>query len=112
MKAVLCKAYGPPDSLVVDEVPSPAAGPGEVVIAVKAASVNFPDVLIIQNLYQFKPPLPFSPGAEIAGVVSSVGPGVDGVTVGDRVFASPGWGGLAEKIAVGAGSLYWPPTGS
>jgi NADPH2:quinone reductase len=73
--------------------------------------VNFPDVLIIQNLYQFEPPLPFSPGAEIAGVVSSVGPGVDRVSVGDRVFASTGWGGLAEKIAVDARSLIPIPEG-
>src|SRR5438132_6948530 len=112
MRAVLCRAYGPPESLTVEEVDDPTAGDGQVVVDVKACAVNFPDVLIIQNLYQFEPPLPFSPGAEIAGVVSSVGPGVDGVTVGDRVFASPGWGGLAEKIAVDAGSLIPIPDGS
>jgi NADPH:quinone reductase len=111
MKAVLCKEFGPPESLVVEEVAEPAAGPQQVVVDVKACAVNFPDVLIIQNLYQFRPPLPFSPGAEIAGVVSAVGSGVDHVSIGDRVFASTGWGGLAEKIAVGADSLIPIPDG-
>jgi NADPH:quinone reductase len=109
MKAVLCREYGPPESLTVEEVDEPQAGDGQVVVDVKACAVNFPDVLIIQNLYQFKPPLPFSPGAEVAGVVSSVGAGVDGVTVGDRVLASTGWGGLAEQVAVGADSLIPVP---
>jgi NADPH2:quinone reductase len=109
MRAVLCREYGPPESLTVEEVDDPQAGDGQVVVDIKACAVNFPDVLIIQNLYQFKPPLPFSPGAEVAGVVSSVGPGVDGVSIGDRVLASTGWGGLAEKIAVGAGSLIPVP---
>ncbi len=72
MKAVLCKQFGPPESLVLEELPSPKPGAGEVVVTVKAASVNFPDVLIIQNKYQFKPPLPFSPGSELAGVVKEV----------------------------------------
>ena len=111
MRAVLCHEYGPPESLKVEDVDDPAAGDGQVVVDVKACAVNFPDVLIIQNLYQFKPPLPFSPGAEVAGVVSSVGPGVEGVSVGDRVFASTGWGGLAEKIAVDARSLIPIPDG-
>jgi NADPH2:quinone reductase len=111
MRAVLCRAYGPPESLTVEDVEDPTAGDGQVVVDVKACAVNFPDVLIIQNLYQFEPPLPFSPGAEIAGVVSSVGPGVDVVGVGDRVFASPGWGGLAEKIALDARALIPIPDG-
>jgi NADPH2:quinone reductase len=111
MRAVLCKEYGPPESLVVEDVDDPTPGDGQVVVDIKACAVNFPDVLMIQNLYQFEPPLPFSPGAEIAGVVSAVGSGVDGVTVGDRIFASPGWGGLAEKIVVGAGSLIPIPDG-
>jgi NADPH:quinone reductase len=112
MRAVLCKEYGPPESLVVEDVDDPTAGDDQVVVDVKACAVNFPDVLMIQNLYQFEPPLPFSPGAEIAGVVSSVGSGVDGCMVGDRVFASPGGGGrLAEKIAIGAGSLIPIPDG-
>ena len=79
MKAVLCKQFGPPESLVIEELPSPKAGAGEVVVSVKAASLNFPDVLIIQNKYQFKPPLPFSPGSELAGVVKEVGPDVTNV---------------------------------
>ena len=75
MKALLCKRHGLPDTLVVEEVPDPAPGEGEVVVDVKAAGVNFPDVLIIQNKYQFKPELPFAPGAEVAGLVSAVGAG-------------------------------------
>jgi NADPH2:quinone reductase len=74
MKAVLCKSYGPPESLVVEDIADPTPGPGEVVLSVKAASVNFPDVLIIENKYQVKPPLPFSPGCEAAGVVEQVHP--------------------------------------
>ena len=77
MKAVLCKAYGPPESLVIEDVPSPKADAGQVVISVKAAGVNFPDLLVIQNKYQFKPPLPFSPGGEVAGIVKEVGAKID-----------------------------------
>src|SRR5207244_11443704 len=106
MRAVLCRAYGPPESLTVEDVDDPSAGDGQVVVDVKACAVNFPDVLIIQNLYQFEPPLPFSPGAVIAGVVSSVEPAVVRVSVGGRVFASPGCGGLAEEIPLGARSLH------
>jgi NADPH:quinone reductase len=98
MRAVLCKAYGPPESLVVEDVPAPVAGAGEVVIRVHAASVNFPDVLIIENKYQLKPPLPFSPGSEVAGVVSSVGSGVTGHAPGDRVMAIVGYGAFAEEV--------------
>src|SRR5262249_1675596 len=111
MRAVMCRQYGPPESLTVEDVEEPTAKEGQVVVDVKACAVNFPDVLIIQNLYQFKPPLPFSPGAEIAGVVRSVGSDVEGVRVGDRVFASTGWGGLAEQIAVDARSLIPIPDG-
>jgi NADPH2:quinone reductase len=111
MRAILCKEYGPPESLVLEEVPDPDAKPGQVVIDVEACSVNFPDVLIIQNLYQFKPPLPFSPGAEVAGTVSAVGDGVTGLAVGDRVFASTGWGGLAEKVAAPAPACIPIPDG-
>ena len=98
MKAVLCKQFGPPESLVVEELPSPQAGAGEVVLAVKAASVNFPDVLIIQNKYQYKPPLPFSPGSELAGVVKEVGAGVTSVRPGDRVIAFTTYGAFAEEV--------------
>lgn len=100
MKAVLCKAYGPPDTLVVEDVPSPEPGEGQAMIEVHAASVNFPDVLIIENKYQFKPPLPFSPGGEVAGRVAKVGPGVTKVKVGDRVIGSCGAGGFVEEINV------------
>jgi NADPH2:quinone reductase len=105
MKAVLCKQYGPPESLVVEELPSPKAGPGEVVVSVKAASVNFPDFLIIQNKYQFKPPLPFSPGSELAGVVKEVGAGVTGWRNGDRVIAFTTYGAFAEEVKTEAGRL-------
>jgi NADPH2:quinone reductase len=98
MKAVLCKQYGPPQSLVIEELPSPVPGPGEVVVSVKAASVNFPDFLIIQNKYQFKPPLPFSPGSELSGVVKEVGAGVSNVRPGDRVIAFTTYGAFAEEV--------------
>jgi NADPH2:quinone reductase len=102
MRAVLCKSYGPPDSLVVEDVPSPVPGAGEVVISVKAASVNFPDVLIIQDKYQLKPPLPFSPGSEVAGVIKSVGGRVTTVKPGDHVMAIIGYGGFAEEVKADA----------
>ena len=111
MKAVLCKAYGPPESLVVEDVPSPVAGPGEVVVSVKAASVNFPDVLIIQNKYQIKPPLPFSPGSELAGVVKSVGDGVTRLKPGDPVMAITGYGAFAEEVKVDVNRLLPIPAG-
>jgi NADPH2:quinone reductase len=97
--------------LVLEEVDDPVAGNGQVVIDVHACAVNFPDVLVIQDMYQFKPPLPFSPGAEVAGLVSAVGPGVDNLAVGDRVLGSPGWGGLAEKVAVNAEQVVPIPDG-
>src|SRR5215208_6102283 len=111
MKAVLCKQFGPPDSLLVEELPSPRAGPGEVVVSVKAASLNFPDVLIIQNKYQFKPPLPFSPGSELAGVVKAVGAGVIGFEPGDRVMAFTTYGAFAEEVTAEAGRLLPMPPG-
>ena len=98
MRAVLCKAFGPPESLVVEDVPSPVPGPGQVVIAVKAASVNFPDTLIIQNKYQYKPPLPFSPGSECAGIVKAVGADVTRVQPGQRVMAVTTYGSFAEEV--------------
>ena len=111
MKAVVCKQYGPPESLTFEELPSPAAGPGEVVVSVKAASVNFPDVLIIQNRYQFKPPLPFSPGSELAGVVKQVGPGVSGWKAGDRVMAFTTYGAFAEEAKTDATRILPLPEG-
>ena len=111
MKAVLCKQFGPPEALVFQELPSPRPGDGEVVITVKAASVNFPDVLIIQNKYQFKPPLPFSPGSELAGVVKEVGAGVQGWRAGDKVMAFTTYGAFAEEVKTEAGRLLKIPEG-
>jgi NADPH2:quinone reductase len=111
VKAVLCKQHGPPESLVIEDVPSPEPRPGEVIVAMKAASVNFPDVLIIQDKYQVKPPLPFSPGSELAGIVARVGDGVTGVKPGDRVMAVTGYGAFAEEVAVEASRLLPIPRG-
>jgi len=105
MKAVLCKQHGGPETLVVEDVPALRAQPGEVVVTVHAAAVNFPDTLIIENKYQFKPELPFSPGGEVAGVVKEVGQGVTGFVEGDRVVAVCGWGGFAEEVATPAAKL-------
>jgi NADPH:quinone reductase len=111
VKAILCKAYGPPESLAIEELPSPTPGTGEVVVSVKAASVNFPDVLIIQNKYQVKPPLPFSPGSELAGVVKEVGAGVTAFAPGDKVMAITGYGAFAEEVTVDATRLLPMPAG-
>ena len=111
MKAVVCKQYGPPESLVVEELPSPRPGRGEAVVSVRAASVNFPDVLIIQNKYQFKPPLPFSPGSELAGVVKELGEGASGVRPGDRVMAFTTYGAFAEEVKLEAARLVPIPQG-
>jgi NADPH:quinone reductase len=111
MKAVVCKQYGPPDSLVFEELPSPRPGPGEAVVSVRAASVNFPDVLIIQNKYQFKPPLPFSPGSELAGVVKEVAPDVAGFKPGDKVIAFTTYGAFAEEVKTEASRLVPMPEG-
>ena len=100
MKALQCVELGMPDKLQVNEIPDPEVLPGHVLIENKAASVNFPDVLMIQGLYQFQPELPFSPGGESAGIVSSLGEGVENIAVGDRVFAMTGLGAFAEKIVV------------
>jgi NADPH2:quinone reductase len=111
MKALVCKAYGPLSDLRIEEVPDPKVSPGNVVVAIKACGVNFPDVIIVQGKYQFKPQPPFSPGGEVAGVVEAVGEGVEGVRVGDRVTAHGAYGGLAEKIALGASGLVKIPEG-
>ena len=107
----MCKEYGPPESLVVEDVPSPTPGPGDVIISAKAASVNFPDVLIIQNKYQVKPPLPFSPGSEVAGVVKAIGDGVDNVKSGDKVMAVTTYGAFAEEVKTPATRLVPIPDG-
>jgi len=111
MKAVLCKEWGPPESLVLEEIAAREPGPGQVRIKVRAASVNFPDVLIIQNKYQFKPERPFSPGSEAAGDVISVGEGVTHVKAGDRVLASTGHGSFAEEVIAAAEKVVVLPPG-
>ena len=109
MKAIVCKQYGPPESLAYEELPAPQPGPGEVVVSVKAASLNFPDVLIIQNKYQVKPPLPFSPGSELAGIVKTVGEGVQRWKAGDRVMAFTTYGAFAEEAKTEASRLIPMP---
>lgn len=106
MKAVLCKAYGPPESLVLEDVPSPAVGPKEVKVAVHYAGLNFPDTLIIAGTYQFKPPFPFSPGMEVSGTVLEVGSEVTGIKVGQRVMATTGHGGFAEEVVAPMEKVY------
>ena len=111
MKAVVCKAWGLPDTLVVEELPDPQPGPGQVALDIMAAGVNFPDVLIIQGKYQSKPELPFTPGSELSGVVSAVGEGVVSFKEGDKVIAFTSHGAFAQKIVVPAHSLMHMPPG-
>jgi NADPH2:quinone reductase len=111
MKALLCTAFGPIDTLRLRDTPNPVPAAGEVVIAVKACALNFPDGLIVQGLYQTKPPLPFSPGAEFSGVILSVGNGVSDYKAGDAVIAFAGHGGLAEQCAVDAQRIMPLPVG-
>ena len=112
MKAVLCKVFGLPDSLVVEEIDALTPAAGEVVVSVKACGVNFPDTLIVQGKYQFKPPFPFSPGGEVAGVVRALGDGVSNVKVGDAVIAFIGWGGFAEEVRCPAAQVMPIPAGT
>ena len=109
MKALLSTAPGGPETLTVGELPSPVAGPGELKVRVRSAAINYPDVLIIEDKYQFKPPRPFAPGGEIAGEVIAIGEGVEDWAVGDRVIAVPGWGGLVEEIVIPARSAFRLP---
>ena len=103
MKALLSKTPGEPETLVMEDINSPTAGKGQVVISVKAIGVNFPDSLIIKDMYQFKPERPFSPGGEVSGTVKEVGEGVSHLKVGQRVIGSCGWGGMREELALDAG---------
>ena len=105
MKALLSTASGGPSTLIVGNLPDPVPGRGQVVIDVKACAVNFPDSLIIEDRYQFRPARPFSPGAEVAGVVSLVGEGVSSWKPGDRVIGVSLAGGMAEKMLIGEGDL-------
>jgi NADPH2:quinone reductase len=111
MKAVRCVRHGPPEALIVEDVAAPAPGPGEVLVTVKAAGVNFPDTLIIQDKYQFKPALPFTPGGELAGVVSAVGDGVTRVKPGQSVIGFTGWGAFAEQAIVKQDQVIPMPPG-
>lgn len=111
MRAVLCRDWGPPESLTIEEIETPEPGPGQVRVRVRAASVNFPDVLIIQQKYQFKPKLPFSPGSDFAGEITAVGEGVSGWKTGDRVMGMIGWGAFAEEVLADAGRLAPLPEG-
>src|SRR5258705_5910483 len=103
MKAMLSKRVGGPETLVLEELPDPRPGPGEVLLAIKACGVNYPDLLIIEDRYQFKPDRPFAPGGEVAGVVEAVGAGVTQFKPGDRVIGSSIAGGMAEKLVLDAG---------
>ncbi|WP_379545817.1 NADPH:quinone oxidoreductase family protein [Qipengyuania sp. DSG2-2] len=111
MKALLSKETGGPETLVVEEVDDPVAGKGQVVVKIAACAINYPDALIIRDMYQFKPERPFSPGGEISGTIESIGEGVTGWAVGDRVLAGVGNGGLREKMAVDAVKLFAVPDG-
>ncbi len=109
MKTLQCVELGMPDKLQINEVPDPEVHPEHVLIENKAASVNFPDVLMIQGLYQFQPELPFTPGGESAGIVSAIGEGVENISVGDRVFAMTGMGAFSEKIVAHHSSVVKIP---
>jgi NADPH2:quinone reductase len=109
MKAVRCVRHAGPEALVVEDLASPVPGPGEVLVAVRAAGVNFPDALIIRNQYQFKPPLPFTPGGELAGTVLAVGAGVIRFALGDAVIGLLTWGAFAEEALVPADRLVAMP---
>jgi NADPH:quinone reductase len=109
MKAVLCTHFGPPDELELADIPPPKAAAGEAVVRVKAAALNFFDTLIVAGKYQHKPPFPFSPASEFAGVVESVGAGVTGIAVGDRVVGNMGWGAAREAVAIEAHQLATLP---
>ena len=110
MKAILCSRYGPPDDLELADLPNPVAQPGEVVVRVEAAGLNFFDLLIISGKYQFKPQFPFSPSAEFSGVIEGLGAGVTEFAPGDRVMGYVAWGAARERLAVAADKLVKLPT--
>jgi NADPH:quinone reductase-like Zn-dependent oxidoreductase len=111
VKALLSNAPGGPETLELAELPDPVAGPGQLLVGVRACAINYPDVLIIEDKYQFRPERPFAPGGEIAGVVEAVGEGVSGWAPGDRVVAMLGHGGLAEKVVIAAAMAVPLPQG-
>ncbi len=111
MKAIVCNEFGPIEQLSLEDRPDPVAGAGQVLIEIHAAGVNFPDGLMVRGEYQVKPPRPFTPGSEVAGIVRGVGDGVAGFAVGDRVVALPGLGGFAEMVAAQAERTLRLPDG-
>ena len=111
MKALLSRAPGGPETLALAELPDPVPGPGQLLVRVKACAINYPDVLIIEDKYQFKPERPFAPGGEIAGIVEAAGGGVEGWAAGDHIIAMLGHGGLAEKVLVSAAMALPLPRG-
>lgn len=111
MKAIVCEQFGPPSQLVLKDLPSPQPGAGQVLVSVRACSLNFPDTLIIQGKYQFKPELPFTPGSDIAGVVKAVGEGVSQYKVGDEVFGFVMHGGYAEEVVADSKNVFPKPPG-
>ena len=106
MRALLSHEPGPPETLRLSDVPEAEPGPGELLVRVRACAINYPDVLIIEDKYQFRPPRPFAPGGEVAGEVEAIGQGIEGWKVGDRLIAYQGHGGLAEKVAVPAAHAF------
>jgi len=109
MKALLCKELGHPNKMVLEEVPSPQPKENEILLKVKACSVNFPDTLIVQGLYQFKPDLPFSPGSDVSGIVKAVGEKVKHVKVGDEAFGIVSHGGFAQEVIVPGKAIFTKP---
>jgi NADPH:quinone reductase-like Zn-dependent oxidoreductase len=109
VKALMSTLPGPPETLELTELPDPEPGPGQLLVRVKACAINYPDVLIIEDRYQFKPPRPFAPGGEIAGIVEGVGEGVSGWSAGDRLIAMIGHGGLVERVVVNAATALRLP---
>ncbi len=109
MRAVLCTEFGPPDKLEIKDIPVPKPSKGQVRIKVEACGVNFPDTLIIENKYQYKPDLPFSPGGEVAGIIDELGEGVKDFSIGDSVMAMTLFGGFAEYVVIEAGALLRRP---
>jgi NADPH2:quinone reductase len=111
MRAVVMDAFGRPEDAVLRDLPSPAPGPGEVLVRTRAAGVNYPDLLVMEGSYQHKPPLPFTPGKELAGEIAAVGEGVTRWTVGDRVMAQVEYGAFAEAVVAGAEQCFPLPAG-
>jgi NADPH:quinone reductase len=111
MKALLCKQFGPIDDLVFEEMPTPILAPNQLLIETKACGVNFPDTLIVQGKYQFKPVFPFAPGGEVAGIIKEIGSEVKHLKVGDKVFSLTGHGGFAEAVVADANKTFPLPVG-